>query len=126
MRIASSWQAGVAAACLLAVPLQGLALDPAGCVALANVQKFPEYPTQITLTQFLEAGVRGIPYGTRFEVRLPVEWNGRFMFQGGGTQGSLPRGDRQRRHRVARPRSVRRRCLHIAITAALLTFVRSG
>jgi hypothetical protein len=31
------------------------------------------------------------PYGTRFEVRLPTLWNGRYMFQGGGgTEGSLP------------------------------------
>jgi hypothetical protein len=30
-------------------------------------------------------------YGTRFEVRLPTVWNGRYMFQGGGgTEGSLP------------------------------------
>lgn len=114
MRI-SLWKLHAAAACLL-VPLQGWALGPAECMALANLQKFPEYPTRITLAQFLEAGaetangvplpahcrvqgiaeartgVRAIPYGTRFEVRLPVEWNGRFMFQGGGgTQGGLPR-----------------------------------
>src|SRR5260221_13198835 len=31
------------------------------------------------------------PYGTRFEVRLPTAWNGRYMFQGsGGTEGGLP------------------------------------
>lgn len=30
-------------------------------------------------------------YGTKFEVRLPTVWNGRYMFQGGGgTEGSLP------------------------------------
>ena len=30
-------------------------------------------------------------YGTLFEVRLPTEWNGRYMFQGsGGTEGGLP------------------------------------
>jgi hypothetical protein len=115
MRIASSWRLHALAACLL-VPLPGFALGPAECTALANLQEFPQDPTQITLTQFVAAGaetangvplpahcrvqgiaearsgVRGIPYGTRFEVRLPVEWNGRFMFQGGGgTQGSLPR-----------------------------------
>jgi feruloyl esterase len=39
------------------------------------------------------AGPPGTPqtYGTRFEVRLPTLWNGRYMFQGGGgTEGSLP------------------------------------
>jgi len=47
-------------------------------------------------------GVAGIPgvaasyrtnqhYGTLFEVRLPTDWNGRYMFQGsGGTEGTLP------------------------------------
>jgi hypothetical protein len=30
-------------------------------------------------------------YGTRFEIRLPTVWNGRYMFQGGGgTEGSVP------------------------------------
>jgi hypothetical protein len=38
-------------------------------------------------------GTDGFQYGDRFEVRLPTpaDWNGRFMFQGGGgTEGSLP------------------------------------
>ena len=89
--------------------LANAAPGPAQCTALANLPEFPVTPTRITLTQFNDAtatlpahcrvqgimeersGVRGIPYGTRFEVRLPVDWNGRFMFQGGGgTQGSLP------------------------------------
>src|SRR5207245_1315216 len=31
------------------------------------------------------------PYGTRFEVRLPTAWNGRYVVQGsGGTEGALP------------------------------------
>jgi feruloyl esterase len=88
------------------------------CLNLANLTKFPVTPTQITLAQFNPTGttsangtvlprhcvVRGIinkrigadgyRYGDMFEVRLPtpVDWNGRFMFQGGGgTEGSLPR-----------------------------------
>jgi feruloyl esterase len=33
-------------------------------------------------------GVGGKPYGIQFELRLPYEWNGRFLFQGGaGTNG---------------------------------------
>jgi pimeloyl-ACP methyl ester carboxylesterase len=38
-------------------------------------------------------GTDGFKYGDMFEVRLPTpaDWNGRFMFQGGGgTEGSLP------------------------------------
>jgi feruloyl esterase len=110
-----SIKSGLAAACAFAFPLLAQAAPGAAeCTALADLQKFPIYPTRITLTQFNEAGatsangvplpahcrvqgimeertgVRGIPYGTKFELRLPVDWNGRFMFQGaGGTQGSL-------------------------------------
>ncbi|MDE2347860.1 MAG: tannase/feruloyl esterase family alpha/beta hydrolase [Gammaproteobacteria bacterium] len=29
-------------------------------------------------------GADGAAYGDRFELRLPVDWNGRFLFQGGG------------------------------------------
>ena len=29
-------------------------------------------------------GKHGTSYGDRFELRLPVDWNGRFLFQGGG------------------------------------------
>src|ERR1700738_4194671 len=36
-------------------------------------------------------GIDGFPYGDSFEVRLPAQWNGRFMFQGGGgTEGAVP------------------------------------
>jgi feruloyl esterase len=36
-------------------------------------------------------GIDGFPYGDSFEVRLPSQWNGRFMFQGGGgTEGAVP------------------------------------
>jgi feruloyl esterase len=32
-----------------------------------------------------------VSYGTGFELRLPLNWNGRFMFQGGGgSEGSVP------------------------------------
>ncbi len=29
-------------------------------------------------------GVNGVEYGTRFALALPADWNGRFLFQGGG------------------------------------------
>jgi len=92
--------------------------DPAAaCTGLANLTNFPVAPTQITSAQFNPAGAvsangvplpahcqidgiinkrvgsDGYPYGDRFEVRLPTptDWNGRFMFQGGGgTEGSVP------------------------------------
>lgn len=87
------------------------------CLELANLINFPVTPTQITLAKWNPSGTEsanGLPlsdhcqiqgiiqsrtgtdgnhYGTRFEVRLPThtDWNGRFMFQGGGgSEGSLP------------------------------------
>jgi hypothetical protein len=44
------------------------------------------------------AGVQGTasfrsdqPYATRFDIKLPTSWNGRYMFQGGGgTEGGVP------------------------------------
>lgn len=36
-------------------------------------------------------GVNGVRYGINFELRLPLAWNGRFQFQGGGgTDGNVP------------------------------------
>ena len=96
------------------------ALAPAvTCASLATLTDFPVQPariTQATLTPPAgttpeyclvqgriqeRTGIAGIfgttsyrtdqPYGTRFEVRLPTAWNGRYMFQGsGGTEGGLP------------------------------------
>ena len=37
-----------------------------------------------------ESGIENLSYGIGFELRLPLEWNGRFLFQGGGgMNGSL-------------------------------------
>ena len=92
--------------------------DPAtACRKLAALTTFPVTATEITLAQFNPSGTTkagdvalpdhcevqgivnkrigadGLPYGDRFEVRLPIpaQWNGRFMFQGGGgTEGAVP------------------------------------
>ena len=104
----------------LGVPAGGAedAPDPAvACQKLATLANFPVTPTQITLAKFNPAGTTsadgaplpahcqvqgiinkrtgsdGFPYGASFELRLPAsaQWNGRFMFQGGGgTEGALP------------------------------------
>src|SRR6266853_1667718 len=108
---------GVSAASLSASA--SLAVTPpnpaAACAKLATVADFPVVPTQITLAKFIpggttsadgvalpdhcqvqgiinkRVGVDGFPYGDSFEVRLPAQWNGRFMFQGGGgTEGAVP------------------------------------
>jgi hypothetical protein len=92
--------------------------DPAAaCAKLATLANFPVTPTQITLASYNAAGAKdasgaalpahcqvqgivrkrvgsdGFSYGVGFEVRLPApaDWNGRFMFQGGGgTEGAVP------------------------------------
>jgi pimeloyl-ACP methyl ester carboxylesterase len=92
--------------------------DPAtACAKLATLTSFPVTPTQITRAEYHAAGLKdvsgaalpahcqvagvvrkrvgsdGFPYGIGFELRLPAkaDWNGRFMFQGGGgTEGTVP------------------------------------
>jgi hypothetical protein len=97
-----------------AQPSLAAAPDPAtACANLLNIDpiKFPVTPIQITLAKFNTAsgalpdhcqvqgiinsrtGTDGFHYGDRFEVRLPTptNWNGRFLFQGGGgSEGSVP------------------------------------
>jgi len=43
-------------------------------------------PTHCRVEGVIEprTGVNGVAYGIRFALALPVEWNGRFLFQGGG------------------------------------------
>jgi hypothetical protein len=96
---------------------QGPAGVAAACAKLATLSNFPVGATQITVAKFnaggstsasgvalpdhcqvqgiinKRVGVDGYPYGDSFEVRLPApaDWNGRFMFQGGGgTEGAVP------------------------------------
>src|SRR5258708_37687503 len=93
--------------------------DPeAACRNLATLAKFPVASTRITLAQSnrngaataangvplpdhcqvqgiinKRVGADGLPYGDRFEVRLPApaQWNARFMLQGGGgSEGAVP------------------------------------
>jgi len=84
--------------------------DPAACVALADlstptfrvdiaqwvaagpvpggaVAATTELPAHCRLQVMLDAresGIENLSYGIGFELRLPLEWNGRFLFQGGG------------------------------------------
>ena len=96
---------------------QSAADAAAACAKLATLSDFPVAATRITVAKFnargsapasgvalpdhcqvqgiinKRVGVDGYPYGDSFEVRLPTpaDWNGRFMFQGGGgTEGAVP------------------------------------
>lgn len=66
----------------------------------------PEYCLVRGILRERSDGIAGIPgtptyrtnqhYGTLFEVRLPTDWNGRYMFQGGGgTEGGQPNASGQ-------------------------------
>lgn len=62
--------------------------QPAGPTAVAgfgNPASF-QLPAHCLVRGMIErrVGVDRRPYGIRFEMRLPIEWNGRFLFQGGG------------------------------------------
>jgi len=108
---------GVSAAALGTSPSVAAEDAASACASLAKLTNFPVKPTEIMLAKFNPAGTApaggvalpdhcqvqgiinrrigtdGFPYGDRFEVRLPVpgQWNGRFMFQGGGgTEGAVP------------------------------------
>ena len=49
---------------------------PAHCLVRGTIEK--------------RVGAGGVPFGSKFELRLPTAWNGRFMFQGGGgTDGAV-------------------------------------
>ena len=91
-------------ATLAGFPVQGTAgVGGTTITAATLVAATPTLPEYCRVQGFLQdrlgtAGVLGTvsfradqPYATRFEVRLPTAWNGRYMFQGGGgTEGGTP------------------------------------
>src|SRR5262249_47504429 len=93
-----------AVTCASLATLAGFPIKPNGSVGGTTITLAQLNPATATLPEhcqiqgFLQsrtgiAGPSATPqaYGTRFEVRLPTLWNGRYMFQGGGgTEGSLP------------------------------------
>ncbi|NKJ44673.1 tannase/feruloyl esterase family alpha/beta hydrolase [Novosphingobium sp. SG720] len=70
-------------------PVQILAarLVPASAAApAAQGETMPALPAHCQVTGVIDprTGAHGKPYGIRFEVNLPLAWNGRFLLQGGG------------------------------------------
>jgi len=93
---------GPAVACASLATLTDFPIQPSGTTggttitmarlnpATTGTNPLPEH-CQVQGMLLERIGVGGTPYRTRFELRLPTVWNGRYMFQGGGgTQGSLP------------------------------------
>jgi feruloyl esterase len=69
------------------VEITGTEDVPAGPLQAASPGAGPiELPAHCRVTGVIEkrTGVGGKPYGIQFEMRLPQDWNGRFLFQGGG------------------------------------------
>ena len=93
-----------AVTCASLATLAGFPIKPGGSVGGTTVTLAQLNPATATLPEHCQiqgllqsrtgiAGPSASPqaYGTKFEVRLPTLWNGRYMFQGGGgTEGSLP------------------------------------
>ena len=87
----------------------GFPVQPSGGVGGTTITSAALVPATATLPEYCRVqgflqdrvGVAGVlgtvsyrpaqPYATRFDVRLPTAWNGRYMFQGGGgTEGGNP------------------------------------
>lgn len=91
-------------ACSALMTLTGFPIKPTGGEGGTTITLAQLNPATATLPEHCQiqgmlrvrsgiAGPSASPqaYGTKFEVRLPTVWNGRYMFQGGGgTEGSLP------------------------------------
>jgi len=65
---------------------QEIAAGPFSEVGLGRPTVVTQLPAHCLVTGVIDkrTGVGGKPYGIQFEMRLPHDWNGRFLFQGGG------------------------------------------
>lgn len=82
---------GLAAAALMDAPVDGLTVTSSTWIAAgtpvgAGPQAMTDLPGHCVVEGFYgtHEGVIGGPYRTGFRMRLPEDWNGRFLFQGGG------------------------------------------
>jgi feruloyl esterase len=65
---------------------EGVAIQQAREIAASAPGVTPAVPAHCRVDGVIDArtGRDGKPYGIGFAVALPAEWNGRFLFQGGG------------------------------------------
>ncbi|MEO7243833.1 MAG: tannase/feruloyl esterase family alpha/beta hydrolase, partial [Rubrivivax sp.] len=74
---------------LTATVISGATLVPAGAMMLAG-QPVPAHCRVAGRMNDRVSAVDGRPYAIGFELRLPLDWNGRFFYQGnGGIDGSV-------------------------------------
>lgn len=96
--VAADADAPAACAALAELSTPGFRVDLAEWIAAGPMPSGPggattELPAHCRFQVVLdprESGIEKLSYGVGFELRLPLEWNGRFLFQGGGgMNGSL-------------------------------------
>ncbi len=68
------------------LPLEKTTISQASFVAAGQVVEGVALPAHCLVQAEIGAriGSLGVRYATRYELRMPVPWNGRFQFQGGG------------------------------------------
>ncbi len=69
-------------------PRSEATVDPAAPPWLADVPAMPEHCEVIGVMRE-RVGTDGQHYAVKYHVRLPTDWNGRFLFQGGGGTNGL-------------------------------------
>src|SRR5690606_36343770 len=64
----------------------GVTIETAAIVPAEAVEGRPSVPEHCLVQGVIDArvGADGNPYGVGFDLRMPTDWNGRFVFQGGG------------------------------------------
>jgi len=107
--VARATPPAMSCASLASLPLGDFPVQSSGGVGGTTITSATLVPATATLPEYCRVqgrlqdrvGVAGVlgtvsyrpeqPYATRFDVRLPTAWNGRYMFQGGGgTEGGNP------------------------------------
>jgi len=98
--LAAGLHAGHAAAadCAALKSAEGgdLTIDTAEMVAAGSVAEQPDLPEHCHVSGMINkrTGADGKQYGIGFNLRMPADWNGRFVFEGGGgLDGILKLGD---------------------------------
>ena len=85
----AEWVAASAATAPAAAPAAGRAAGPAAGPPQARAPALAHCLFRVTLDA-RPSSIEGVSLGIGFELRLPLDWNGRFLFQGGGgLNGSL-------------------------------------
>ena len=81
---AAEVDARAACGALAAMSTAEFRVDLAEWVSAGGTAELPAHCRFQVVLDPRESGLENLSYGIGFELRLPLEWNGRFLFQGGG------------------------------------------